>query len=64
MIFKLIKFHAFNSFVELRFRINFNPECVNSLQNINMFNVVYKFILYMYELDILLTQLLLIDLLG
>ena len=63
-MFKFTKFHAFNSFVELRFRISFNPECVNSLQNINMFNVVYKFVLYMYQLGILLTQLLVIDLLG
>ena len=29
MIFKLIKFHAFNSFVELKFQISFNPKCVN-----------------------------------
>jgi len=52
MMLEVIKFYAFNSFVELSFQISFNPECVNLLQNINMFNVVYKFVLYMCQLEI------------
>jgi len=28
MMFELIKFYTFNSFVELRFQISFNPECI------------------------------------